>query len=313
MKGVTKFFTTTIFVLFLTLFVNNVYAQYPVSGTVRYSDTYETLSSGTVQAFDLACNLIASTSINQDGTYDFSSLPPISMDIIAFPGLGPEDEDFIPTIHPDKTDWQSAVPINPSSPLTGIDIYVERIPGGNNSFVSSISGTVTLENIPVKDAIVYAKKDNQYFGFGITNDRGEYEINSLPIGDYILVVHRIGASSATRNVNLTMEGLTNVIFSLEEAPFILNNTAPKEYVLTQNYPNPFNPETKINYLIPVSGGVKLSVYNTLGQLVDVLVNEMQTSGSYSVSFNGSGLSSGVYIYQLESGSFVQTRKMILVK
>jgi len=313
MKGVTKFFTTTIFVLFLTLFVNNVYAQYPVSGTVRYSDTYETLSSGTVQAFDLACNLIASTSINQDGTYDFSSLPPISMDIIAFPDVGPEDEDFVPTIHPDKTDWQSAVPINPSSPLTGIDIYVERIPGGNNSFVSSISGTVTLENIPVKDAIVYAKKDNQYFGFGITNDRGEYEINSLPIGDYILVVHRIGASSATRNVNLTMEGLTNVIFSLEEAPFILNNTAPKEYVLTQNYPNPFNPETKINYLIPVSGGVKLSVYNTLGQLVDVLVNEMQTSGSYSVSFNGSGLSSGVYIYRLESGSFVQTRKMILVK
>ena len=313
MKGVTKFFTTTIFTLFITLLVSNVYAQYPVSGTVRYSDTYETLSSGTVQAFDLACNLIASTSINQDGTYDFSSLPPISMDIIAFPDVGPEDEDFVPTIHPDKTDWQSAVPINPSSPLTGIDIYVERIPGGNNSFVSSISGTVTLENIPVKDAIVYAKKDNQYFGFGITNDRGEYEINSLPIGDYILVVHRIGASSATRNVNLTMEGLTNVIFSLEEAPFILNNTAPKEYVLTQNYPNPFNPETKINYLIPVSGGVKLSVYNTLGQLVDVLVNEMQTSGSYSVSFNGSGLSSGVYIYRLESGSFVQTRKMILVK
>ncbi len=317
MKGVTKFFTTTIITLvtlFMILFVNDVYAQNSVSGTVRFIDNNEPLSSGTVQAYDLACNLIASTSINTDGTYEFASLPPISTDILAFPDLGPENEDsFVPTIHPDKTDWQYAVPVNPSSPLSGIDIYVERILGGDNPFVTSISGTITLNNNPVENAIIYAKRDNQFFGFGITNDRGEYEINSLLQGDYILVIHRIGASSTTKSINLTINRLTNINFNLEEAPFISNNTAPKEFELSQNYPNPFNPATIINYSVPVQGKVKLSVYNSMGQLVDELVNEVQASGSYSVSFNGSSLSSGVYLYRIESGSFTETKKMILIK
>jgi hypothetical protein len=316
MKGVTKFFTTTIITLvtlFMILFVNDVYAQNSVSGTVRFIDNNEPLSSGTVQAYDLACNLIASTSINTDGTYEFASLPPISTDIIAFPDVSPDDEDFVPTIHPDKTDWQNAVPINPSSPLSDIDIYVERIIGGDYPFTASINGTITLNNKPIKDAIIYAKRDNQFFGYGITNDRGEYEINSLPQGDYILVIHRIGASSATRTINLTINRLTNINFNLEEAPFGFKNTAPKEFELSQNYPNPFNPATKINYSVLVQGKVKLSVYNSMGQLVDVLVNEVQASGSYSVSFNGSSLSSGVYLYRIESGSFTETKKMILIK
>jgi hypothetical protein len=107
--------------------------------------------------------------------------------------------------------------------------------------------------------------------------------------------------------------LTNINFNLEEAPFISNNTAPKEFELSQNYPNPFNPATIINYSVPVQGKVKLSVYNSMGQLVDELVNEVQASGSYSVSFNGSSLSSGVYLYRIESGSFTETKKMILIK
>lgn len=311
MKGVTILIITIVAIFAFS--TNAVFSQNSVSGTVRYTDNNELLRTGRVEAYDLNCNLIASTTISSNGYYNFQWLPTIQLDIIAFPDVGPEDDQFVPTIYPDMTDWQYAVSVYPATSLTGIDIYVERIMGGDNPFVSSISGIITLENNPVKDAVVYAKMGNEYFGFGITNDRGEYEIKSLPIGDYILVVHRIGASSATRNVNLTMEGLTNVILNIEEAPFILKNTAPKEYKLSQNYPNPFNPATKINYSVPVQGKVKLSVYNSTGQLVGVLVNEVQSSGSYSVSFNGSNLSSGVYLYRIESGSFTETKKMILVK
>ncbi len=306
MKGV------TILLAVLVLAVNISYSQNSVSGTVMFKDNNEPVNAGTVKAYNLNGLLVAQTSINANGTYLFEALPAENLDLIGVPNVGPDDDDFIPTIYPEVIDWQNAVPVNPVTPLTGINIYVERSERGN-SFGTFVSGFVKVDNSPVKDAVVYAKQNNQIFGYGITNERGEYEIESLPPGDYILVVHRIGASSATRNVNLTMEGLTDVIFNLEEAPFILSNTAPQKYELSQNYPNPFNPATKINYSVPVQGMVKLSVFNSAGQLVDVLVNEVQASGAYSVSFNGSNLASGVYLYRMETEGFVQTRKMILVK
>ena len=316
MKGATKLFFVQLLIAFVLF--GSSYSQASVSGTVRYIDNNEPVTKGSVKAYNQSGILVAATSINSNGTYMFAELPGELLDVIGIPDLGPEDEDFIPTFYPDVTDWQYAVPIFPSSPLTNIDIYVERPQGGDNPFVSNITGKVTLNNKPVDDAIVYVKSGNSYYGYGITNSKGEYTINSIPLGDYILVVHRIGASSATRNVNLTMEGLTNVIFNLEEAPFIISNNTPKEYELSQNYPNPFNPATTIKYAVPVTGQVKMSVYNSMGQLVKVLVNEVQTSGAYNVSFDGSDLASGVYLYRLEAGDpvtgqFVETKKMILVK
>jgi hypothetical protein len=91
----------------------------------------------------------------------------------------------------------------------------------------------------------------------------------------------------------------------------------KEYSLEQNYPNPFNPSTVINYSIPVDGQVELVVFNILGSEVVVLVNEYKEAGNYSVEFSTeeikNNLGSGVYIYKLKSGSFTQTRKMVVLK
>ena len=88
---------------------------------------------------------------------------------------------------------------------------------------------------------------------------------------------------------------------------------PDQYDLSQNYPNPFNPETKINFSLPVKQYVSLKVYNALGELVKELVNEFREAGSYSVTFDGSDLSSGVYIYRLETEDFVMNKKMTLLK
>jgi hypothetical protein len=88
---------------------------------------------------------------------------------------------------------------------------------------------------------------------------------------------------------------------------------PKEYALLQNYPNPFNPTTLINYKLAKEGHVILKVYDMLGKEVKMLVNENKSAGSYSVNLNASSLTSGIYFYQIRSGNFVETRKMILMK
>jgi hypothetical protein len=90
-------------------------------------------------------------------------------------------------------------------------------------------------------------------------------------------------------------------------------SAPEAFALIQNYPNPFNPSTRIQYSLEKAGPVSLKVYNVLGAEVATLVNGPQEAGSYTVPFTAQGLASGVYFYRLESGSFVSTKKLILMK
>ena len=91
-----------------------------------------------------------------------------------------------------------------------------------------------------------------------------------------------------------------------------------EFSLEQNYPNPFNPTTKIKYTVPLdekrkTQDVNLKVYDVLGNEVTVLVNEQKEAGYYEVDFNASSFASGVYFYQLKTGPFLETKKMLLLK
>ena len=94
---------------------------------------------------------------------------------------------------------------------------------------------------------------------------------------------------------------------------ISGNEIPAKFSLSQNYPNPFNPNTQINYTIALDGQVTLRVFDILGKEVATLVNEKQNPGTYSLNFDGSNLSSGLYYYRLESGDYSDTRKMLLIK
>jgi len=88
---------------------------------------------------------------------------------------------------------------------------------------------------------------------------------------------------------------------------------PKGFSLLQNYPNPFNPSTKIQYSIPERSNVNLKVYDVLGSEIATLVNDEKSIGSYAVEFDASALTSKIYFYQLQAGTFVETKKMVLMK
>lgn len=89
--------------------------------------------------------------------------------------------------------------------------------------------------------------------------------------------------------------------------------APNDYVLSQNYPNPFNPITNIQYALPTAAKVSIIIYNTIGEQVQTLVNELKDAGTHQVSFDAVNLNSGIYFYTLQAGSFTKTNKMILLK
>jgi hypothetical protein len=92
-----------------------------------------------------------------------------------------------------------------------------------------------------------------------------------------------------------------------------NLSNPLEYRLYDNYPNPFNPSTILRYSIPEEAFTSIKIYDAIGNQISLLVNESKPAGVYEVEFNGAGLSSGIYFYTLEAGSFKQTKKMILNK
>lgn len=99
---------------------------------------------------------------------------------------------------------------------------------------------------------------------------------------------------------------------------LIDNTVPTSYAIDQNYPNPFNPTTTIKYTIPQESNVKLEIYDITGKLVNTIVNQSQSAGSYSVTWDGSNSSgmkvgSGMYLYRINAGSFIAVKKMILLK
>lgn len=110
----------------------------------------------------------------------------------------------------------------------------------------------------------------------------------------------------------------NAVTPPTTATAIEQGGVPHEYSLAQNYPNPFNPSTEIQYGLEKAARVSLTVYNVLGGEVAVLVNRLQEAGTYTVPFNtnmgaGGQLSSGIYFYRLEAGSFVSTKRMLYIK
>jgi GH35 family endo-1,4-beta-xylanase len=124
--------------------------------------------------------------------------------------------------------------------------------------------------------------------------------------------YSVSVSAATA-LGLAVDSLQAAINGLVATSVSKEPSAPRFFSLGQNYPNPFNPTTRINYSVPVSGYVSLKVYSILGAEVATLYSGHRQAGDYSLTFNASGLPSGVYFYRLQSSTFSNTKKLTLMK
>ncbi len=180
--------------------------------------------------------------------------------------------------------------LSASSPSTGTCPYMRTC--------FNDSSQTTLFNMPViEKSFVYDFNEFEYMNyakdFGISlyqrqDFSGFYE-------SYSLIACRINGVVFTGIRNLG----TAVI--------------PQTFSLEQNFPNPFNPSTMIRFSQPVYSYTKLTIVNSLGQSVKTVFNEYLSPGSYEYEFNGSALSSGIYFYVIESGNFIDSKKMVILK
>jgi hypothetical protein len=123
-----------------------------------------------------------------------------------------------------------------------------------------------------------------------------------------MVLHRHGAKRYVSHVVSESPGQP---FITSVFPDDMNK--PSEFRLEQNYPNPFNPSTTIRYSIPTSEFISLKVYDVLGNEVVTLIDEFRDAGNYEVEFRAANLASGIYLYKIKSGSFIETKKMLLLR
>lgn len=154
------------------------------------------------------------------------------------------------------------------------------------------------------------------------NQGSTYWVNNLYSDQNIQV---LGSELANFSVTLPAYGSAVYTIAIDEESVVLPpippivsvddelTSMPEDYNLFQNYPNPFNPSTTIRYSIINPDLVRIKVYDILGREVATLVNEFKQAGFFEVQFNSAGLASGIYLYRIESGKFIQTKKMILLK
>lgn len=129
------------------------------------------------------------------------------------------------------------------------------------------------------------------------------------VGVPVTLYHRAQATDGKATTN----GIAKSVILVRGTLTNIGEELPVEFGLDQNYPNPFNPVTTISYQVAESRMVSVNIYDMLGRKVATLVNEVQPAGSYNISFDAARLSTGIYIYRMVSGDFVQTRKMTLMK
>ena len=197
--------------------------------------------------------------------------------------------------------------INPSDILTkDLTIYNAN---------STITGNVTLSgNPPNFNLEMYAFVSDTGYVITYTDIGGNYTLN---VSDQ-LFNYNIGPGYLPNGYNgysiVAHPGQTNVNFNFTPTDVEQDQSVvPDDFSLLQNFPNPFNPITTIKYQIPISGLITLKVYNVLGNEIASLVNEEKPVGSYNVEFDATNYPSGIYFYILQTGSFIETKKMVLMK
>jgi hypothetical protein len=184
---------------------------------------------------------------------------------------------------------------------------------GDVSFKVQLIDEVSNTIIGEYDKVVFNKANQfQYKCIG-------YQVDTKGIGQKVVRLRLIANSNLDVQYSIVQRHASEQVVNLGKGNIRRQQIGYKgelvvtDYSLSQNFPNPFNPSTTINYALPKAGNVMLKVYDILGKEVATLVNNYKESGRYSVEFDASKFSSGMYIYKLTSDKFTEVKKMMLVK
>ncbi len=203
-----------------------------------------------------------------------------------------------------------SVAFNGSIGFTGQSSLLKSTNGGTNYAAVTLPGTGTAYSFNgVLDRFWYCRTTNIYWSsdnganFAVQYaDTGTYQAMSLKLDGNIIRGWAVTSNGRIAKYNELISGITNN-----------QNITPENYSLMQNYPNPFNPSTKISFSLPKAGDVSLVVFDILGREVATIINNYKSAGNYTVNFDASNLSSGIYFYTLKSGNFTESKKMVLMK
>jgi photosystem II stability/assembly factor-like uncharacterized protein len=297
--------------------------SYVVQGFARYSDNNQPITSGYIKAVRLnksdgSIIVVDSAQIQTDGSYILPHVTGDTVDIGLYPNSTTQN-DYVVTHYPSTPYWERAILLAPSGNISNLNIGAIRMypVTANNSVNGKVMRITNTSISNVKDAVLYAKLGNNYVRCGVTDGNGVYHLPSLPTGTVKIIANRFGYSGDSTTVNVTpLSNIDSVNFYLRYLYIGISkieSVTPSCYRLYQNYPNPFNPTTNIKYQISNNKLVTLKIYNILGKEVADLVNEKQSPGVYEVTFDGSGMSSGIYFYTLTSGDFKATKRFVLIK
>ena len=181
------------------------------------------------------------------------------------------------------------------------------------NLIGSISNPISVSSIT---SIPPGIATSKFFGYGtsyVASDSIQpgqgYWVKSSENGELVLSIFITQSAFSRISIMSTPE----VPPSPPNDSFVKSDLSPKGYLLEQNYPNPFNPFTKIQYSVPSSQNVRLKVFDMLGREVATLVSEQKEPGVFTVSWNANSKPSGVYFYQFQAGSFVETKMMLLLR
>jgi len=184
--------------------------------------------------------------------------------------------------------------------------------GGNTGIAPPTIGTITAGSVSgsaLRGSTVELFSDSsdegaKFLGATIADAGGSFIWNGTPLGP------KLTATCTDSVGNTSQFSVAAVVTGIR---LLTPGDIPDGFALAQNYPNPFNPMTTIHYQLSTISDVRLTVHDLLGREVAVLVNERREAGVHEVTFDGSFLASGVYLYRLQAGGFVETRKLVLVQ
>jgi len=254
----------------------------------------------------------------ENGEFSFEQLVPGKYVLFAVPESG-----YMPTFYHENgiqtNMWQEAttLTLEDNSNLTGINFVLTELPLFTEHLPTNIFGVVRdEEELPLSDALISVyNPQNELVNYSVTDESGEFNVGGLEPGSYKVTCSAYGLlyeekSEIEVNIDGNDPGLT---FTVDEVVSVENNNTPVEFNLAQNYPNPFNPTTTISFTIKEQTSAELKVYDILGAEIKTIINDQFNPGNYQVNFDATDLPSGIYIYQLKTNRFIQSRKMLLMK